>query len=102
METINSSKRPKVGTDDSSTSPSGGISGPDISMEVDYFENSKVLGPALKELVKELLLIKPTSVDSERAFSICAMIDTCYRARILPEKFCKMVFVSQNLYLLDF
>ena len=42
-----------------------------------------------KELIKELLLIKPTSVDSERAFSICAMIDTCYRARILLEKFCK-------------
>ena len=50
------------------------------------FEDSKVLGPALKELVKELLLIKPTSVDSERAFSICAMIDTRYRAKILPEK----------------
>ena len=69
-------------------------------MEVDYFENSKVLGPALKELVNELLL--PISVDSERAFSMCAMIDVCYRARILPEKFCKVVFINQNLYLLDF
>ena len=91
----------KVGADNSSTSASGGISGPDVSMEVDYFENYKLLSPALKELVKELLLIKSTSVDSERAFIICATIDTCYRARILPEKFCKMVFINQNLFLLD-
>ena len=50
----------------------------------------------LKELIKELLLIKPTSVDSERAFSICAMIDTFYQARILPEKILQNSLYQSN------
>ena len=90
IDRIAQSKRPKVSNDTHENI--------DISKELEYFHTSKTVGPALRSLIQHLLLIRPTSVDSERAFSICGLLDTCRRGSIKPEKFSKIIFLNQNLY----
>ena len=51
-----------------------------------------------KLIYQELLtIIRPTSVDAERAFSICSQIDTIRRGRLGPEKLEMILFLNQNI-----
>lgn len=54
----------------------------DISKEFKYFESTLKRSEKLEKLYKSLLTIKPTSVQSERAFSITGLFNTKIRTRL--------------------
>ena len=68
-----------------------------IEDELRIFESLGELGPKFQELVNALMLIRPTSVDAERAFSICGLIDTAKRSRLSPQKLSALLFIHQNI-----
>lgn len=83
---IESAKRPKYTV----------VSSSDFELEIDSFRRKKFIGPKIDVVLKSLLAIKPTSIDSERAFSVCRNIMKFNRVRTGSEKLDKMLFVNQN------
>lgn len=71
-----------------------------IEIEVDRFLKDVRTRLRLKMLTEALLSIQPTSIDSERSFSICGMILTQRRIRLSPDKICILLFINQNFSLL--
>ena len=69
-----------------------------IHEELALFDSSNVIGPGLQFLIDNLLLIRPTSVDPERTFSTCGLLDAPQRGSLGPAKFSKIIFINQNLY----
>ena len=88
-ERLENSKRPKVA--DVTTSSCS------IETELQEFASSGKAGTRLKRLVHILSLIRPTSIDPERAFSICSMIITKKRCRLGSEKIDKILFLNENV-----
>ena len=68
-----------------------------IEEELDVFESIGEVGPRLQQLIQNLKLVRPTSVDSERTFSICGLIETAKRTRLSEAKLCMLIFLNQNL-----
>lgn len=68
----------------------------DVEIELESFRLSRVIGPKIDVLLKSLLAIKPTSIDSERAFSICRSFMHFNRLRTSSLKLDKMLFNNQN------
>ena len=67
-----------------------------IEAELSNFAIDSSIGPELDFVIQSLLQIKPTSVDSERTFSICRNIMAFNRLRLNPDKLDIIVFVNQN------
>ena len=63
--------------------------------ELTNFKYHSVLGDHLRELINALSLIQPSSVDNERAFSTCTLINTAQRQRLKPEKINTILFVNK-------
>ena len=68
-----------------------------IEKEVSDFISCERVGPRLKKFIDILLSIQPTSIDSERSFSICGMISTQRRLRLDAEKIETLLFLNQNI-----
>ena len=61
--------------------------------EFKYFESTGTRGPTLELLYKALLSIKPTSVESERAFSSAGIFTTKIRARLASNTIDALCFI---------
>lgn len=57
-----------------------------FAKEFEMYERHKVRGPVLDKLYDALSSVQPTSTQSERNFSLAAVIATPKRARIAPKK----------------
>ena len=68
-----------------------------IDTEIINFIDHKILGPKLENLVKQLCLIEPTSVNNERTFSIANRVKSLTRMQLATEKINIIVFLNQNL-----
>jgi hypothetical protein len=53
-----------------------------IERKMIYFDGGSTIGPLLQQAYKHLLTVKPTSVDSERAFSAAGQICTKIRLNL--------------------
>lgn len=69
---------------------------PDLEEELIRFKVKRQRGPLLDYAVKNLMAIKPTSIDSERAFSVCGRIMTPQRSKMSDKSLEAIVFINQN------
>ena len=53
-----------------------------LTQEMNFLESTKTLGPTLRKVYNMLMTIKPTSCESERAFSSSAYLITKIRSRL--------------------
>ena len=73
------------------------VSHQSIKAELLNFKANGQIGGSIKKFIDVLLQIRPTSIDSERAFSVCGMICTQRRLRLRPDKINILLFLNQNL-----
>ena len=72
------------------------ISFSDIRNELESFRINGMIGSQIDVLLKCLLAIKPTSIVTERTFSICRNFVKFNRLRISSKKLDKLLFINQN------
>jgi hypothetical protein len=65
-------------------------------LELKKFKELGVRGPILKKVLTELLKISPTSVDSERAFSVAGVFVTKLRSRLAPVCIFALTFLNAH------
>lgn len=64
-----------------------------IRQELNLFENEGNLGMLLSKAYKCLLVVKPTSIESERAFSACGYLCSKIRSRMNDETLHHLCFL---------
>ena len=84
----------------SSTNSNAKSSRLSIDDELINFRRHRMLDSRLKDLIEALQLIQPTSVDNERAFSTCSIINSALRQSLSPENINSILFV--NKFILTF
>lgn len=67
-----------------------------ISTDLENWLNHGIKSQKIERFSKVLMTIKPTSIDSERCFSVCTRIITPMRNRLSAEKLCIIVFLYEN------
>ena len=68
-----------------------------IESEVTEFRQNGHIGPKLAMLGEVLVSVQPTSVNNERAFSICNLIMTANRLNLDSKKSDTILFLNRNL-----
>lgn len=71
-----------------------------VKKEMNYFEDQKIQGKLLQMVFKALKSIKPTSVESERAFSNAGLICTKLRSRLGDESLNTLSFLRSHFLIL--
>jgi hypothetical protein len=64
-----------------------------VRKEMAYFKEQNIIGKYLNKLQKYISAVRPTSVESERAFSAASLIGTRYRTSLNDETFNVMGFL---------
>ena len=74
---------------------------PETESPVDWWRQNQIAFPCLASLAYKYLCSPPSSVESERLFSIGGNIYTPHRNRLSPDNGQKLMFLNYNLRLLD-
>lgn len=88
-------KLAKIDETDEEVSAGAGAGG--IKEDFVNFHATGSMSMRLLKLVRALKRIQPSSVDAERAFSVCGRIDSPLRTMLSEDKFEKILFLNQNL-----
>ena len=65
-----------------------------VKTELAVFNKTKLLGEKLKLLRSRLEVMKPSSIASERTFSIAGNFKTCLRSRLADETLDKLTYLK--------
>jgi hypothetical protein len=75
---------------------------PGLDDPLDWWAANKVHFPLLSSAARKYLSPPPSSVESERAFSMAGLVGDDRRSRLLPDHFENLVFLKCNMLLMNF